>query len=293
VRVHIARRTGAALLSFLVATAVLYATLVALPVRWVRYLPSRTGGRIDLREHLGLDGSLQAEYLGFLWRFLRSGSTGTSVVYRDDSASVVLAAAPVTAWILAGGIVVALALAVPLGRLSAVSPGSVAARIGTGFVRLGTAAPIFLIAMLLVFAVAFKLGLAPIAGYCDLVGVPPGAPCGGPAAWASHLMLPWATLGIALGALYTMRIRAADGALRPLAAFAATDVAFALGASLFVEHVYGLTGLGRLLVQAGVRFDLPLLVAVMLWATAATLVVRLAVELVAHRPASQGAHSRS
>jgi peptide/nickel transport system permease protein len=320
VRSYVLGRAVATAATFVLATAVAYLTIVVLPVRWMRYLPSRTGGTTDLREQLGLDGPLSSGYLDFLWRFLSSGSTGTSVIYRDDTAHVVLLAAPVTAWIVAGGLLAALAVSLPLGLLSALHPGSGLSGLATGFVRVTASAHPVWIAMLIASLIAFRLELAPVAGYCDLVGVPRAAPCGGAVDWAKHLLLPWATLGALFGAIYTRRIRegvsrsltrraqaeralgasearvrahALRGAFRELAAWAPADLAVAVGFSLFVEQVFGLTGLGRVLVQAGIRFDLPLIAAVVLWAATGMLAIRLACELLAQLPSSQRAHSRS
>ena len=52
------------------------------------------------------------------------------------------------------------------------------------------------------YVFGYKLGLTPIAGYCNFFPGTIGAQCEGPVNWAYHLILPWCTFMILYAALY-------------------------------------------------------------------------------------------
>jgi peptide/nickel transport system permease protein len=132
--------------------------------------------------------------------------------------------------------------------------------------------------------VSFKLGLTPIAGYCDMIN--PATDCGGPVQWAWHLVLPWTVFALHHSAYYIRMIRAtlmeamsedyvktarAKGAsemrvvwlhamrnaILPVVTMFGMDMGFVLGGLLFLEVVFGLPGLGRQTIESIQAFDLP------------------------------------
>ena len=169
----------------------------------------------------------------------------------------------------------------------------------------------------LVLLVGRRLGWLPDRGYCPFFGTGPGeagsGPCGGPLDWASHLVLPWLSFGLLFLALYVRQIRTqsmsvlglpfvnvarAKGAserqvitrhvvpsvLTVVGAMVAMDVGTALGIALFVEVVFGLPGLGFLLITAlqdFAGFDRPVIVGIVLVTGTVVIVANLAADLVA------------
>jgi peptide/nickel transport system permease protein len=131
--------------------------------------------------------------------------------------------------------------------------------------------------------------------------LPPNTPpefaphfCSGPVAWAHHLMLPWLTFALFFLPLYTRMIRArfletldtqyvmaARGrgvselrllrshalrpALLPLVTMVGLDLGGALMACIYIESIYGLGGIGSLMLGAlasqAATYDLPLIAA--------------------------------
>jgi len=120
-------------------------------------------------------------------------------------------------------------------------------------------------------------------------------PCGGPLTWAHHLILPWLTFALFFLPLYTRMIRArfletldtqyviaARGrgvselrllrshalrpALLPLVTMVGLDLGGALMAAIYIETIYGLGGIGSVMIGAlstgGATYDLPLVAAV-------------------------------
>jgi peptide/nickel transport system permease protein len=187
----------------------------------------------------------------------------------------ILDAAPVTASLVFGGAILWMLLALPIGILSAVRPRSMLDRGATVFVLLGISLPVVWIGLVLQYAIGFRLGWFPNAGYCDFINPDPTATCGGPAQWAYHLVLPWITFALLFSAIYVRMIRAnvmdtlgedyvrtarAKGApeqqvmrnhvlrnaLLPIVTMLGMDIGIALGGAIFTETIFGLPGLGRL-----------------------------------------------
>ena len=131
---------------------------------------------------------------------------GKSYTNRQSVNETVMNAAPVTASLVFGGAILWLLIAVPVGVLSALRPRSLLDRTSMVFVLIGISAHPVWIGLILAYTVGFKLGWAPITGYCDFFN--PSTDCGGPAQWAWHMMLPWITFAVLFAALYVRMIRA-------------------------------------------------------------------------------------
>jgi peptide/nickel transport system permease protein len=137
--------------------------------------------------------------------------------------------------------------------------------------------------------------------------------CGGPLVWAQHLVLPWLTFALFFLPLYTRMIRtrfletldaqyvvAARGrgvpelrllrshalrpALLPLVTMVGLDLGGALMAVIYIDSIYGLSGIGKLLL-AGIAdpitgtYDLPLIAAVFFVVAAFTIFVTFVVDV--------------
>ena len=74
------------------------------------------------------------------------------------------------------------------------------------FVLIGVSAHPVWIALIFSYVFGFKLGITPIAGYCDFFNPP--LTCGGAVDWTYHMLFPWATFALLFAALYTRMIRA-------------------------------------------------------------------------------------
>jgi peptide/nickel transport system permease protein len=146
-------------------------------------------------------------------------------------------------------------------------------------------------------------------------GTPPTAlapPCGGPLVWAQHLVLPWLTFALFFLPLYTRMIRArfietmdaqyvvaARGrgvpelrllrrhalrpALLPLVTMVGLDLGGALMAVIYIDSIYGLSGIGTLLLNGIANitgtYDLPLIAAIFFVIAAFTIFVTFVVDV--------------
>jgi peptide/nickel transport system permease protein len=199
-------------------------------------------------------------------------------------------------------------LALPIGILSAVRPRSMLDRGATVFVLLGISLPVVWIGLVLQYAIGFRLGWFPNAGYCDFINPSETASCGGPVQWAYHLVLPWITFALLFSAIYVRMIRAnvmdtlgedyvrtarAKGApeqqvmrnhvlrnaLLPIVTMLGMDIGIALGGAIFTETVYQLPGLGQTAIIGIGNQDLAIVQGVIVFATLAIIVFNLIVDL--------------
>lgn len=321
------RRLLWAVLLFLAVTLVTYVIFYVVPANPARLVAGKSATPEDIaraERFLGTDGPVWEQYARFLnrlspvgriesspgeyagWGF-KEPSLGMSFATRQDVNDVVLRAAPVTASLVLGGAVLWLLISVPLGILSALRPRSLLDRAGMLFVLVGISAHPVWIGLILAYVLGYRLGLAPITGYCDVVR--PDTDCGGPVDWAHHLMLPWLTFALLFAATYTRMIRAstmetlAEDYVRTARAKGAAesrvlrshvlrnsllivvtllglDIGLALGGAIFTESVFGLPGLGQAAVQSLATFDLPVTQGIVVFAMVCIIAANLVVDLV-------------
>jgi peptide/nickel transport system permease protein len=255
---------------------------------------------------LGTDQPVYVQYGKFMKRLVWDRSLGTSFATRQDVNDIVARAAPVTASLVFGGAILWMMLAVPIGVMSALKPRSLLDRAAMVFVLIGISAHPVWIGLILAYTFGFRLGWTPITGYCDMIN--PDTDCGGPAQWAHHLILPWATFALLFAANYTRMIRAqvmetlnedyvrtarAKGApewlvmrshvirnaMLAVVTMLGMDIGLALGGAIFTETIYGLPGLGQVAIESITNFDLPITQGIVVFGTMAIIVFNLFVDL--------------
>jgi peptide/nickel transport system permease protein len=288
------------------ASSVLVLFAITLFVFVVFYvLPSgrqRPGFTTTYRIH----GSLPQQYGLFVWNLARHADLGRSYADREPVSKRIKRAAPVTLSLVLGGLVVWLAIAVPLGLLAALRPRSLLDVAVTVFVLVGLSVHPLWLGLVLGFVFGQQWHVLPGSGYCDLFS--PSTGCGGPVQWLDHLLLPWLTFGFVNAALYTLMIRGlvreeleqdyvlvarAKGAgatrvlrghvgpnvLAPLLTMIGMNVGIALAGVVFIESAFGLPGLGGVLRQSILRRDLPMTGGIVLFVALAIVLLNLVVDL--------------
>ena len=285
-----------------------------------------TDAQIRAAEHkLGTDRPVPVQYAKFVWGIFGHGTFGRSWAGGGSVDQELRAALPQTISVLVGGIVVLLALAIPLAALSALRAQTVVDRAILLFAILGIALHPLLLGIGLVNFFSGYLHVLPLGSYCHLLPAkappppPPGTPsgfiqpsCGGPAAWAQHMVLPWLTFALFFLPLYTRMIRArfletmdaqyvvaARGrgvpelrlirshalrpALLPLVTMVGLDLGGALMAVIYIDSIYGLSGIGTLLLNGIANisgtYDLPLIAAIFFVVAAFTIFVTFVVDI--------------
>jgi peptide/nickel transport system permease protein len=321
---YLIRRILWAAVLFFVVTLVTYVIFFLVP----NDLASKVAGqgssqaqRARAIHYLGLDRPVYVQYGKFMWRLIKpvpvhvagvpvfvlpQGDLGRSFVRATPVSTLILSAAPVTASLVFGGVIVWLLIALPVGILSALRPRSLLDRASMTFVLIGISAHPVWIGLIFAYVFGFKLGWFPISNYCDFIN--PSTDCGGPVQWAYHMVLPWLTYAVLFAALYVRMIRAnvmeamnedyvrtarAKGApesrvlrshvlrnaLLPVVTMLGMDIGIGLGGAIFTETIYNLPGLGKLALRAIGDTDLPIVMGVVVFATFAIIIFNLLIDL--------------
>jgi peptide/nickel transport system permease protein len=260
-------------------------------------------------DKLGLDKPMYVQYGKFLDRLVIHQSLGQSYATGQSINQTIGQAAPVTASLVFGGVVLWMLIGLLVGVYSALKPRSLLDRTAMIFVLIGVSAHPVWIGLIFEYFFGVKWKLTPIANYANFFGAPKdsGLP-GGPWQWFYHMILPWCTFAILFAALYVRMIRAnvmetlnedfvrtarAKGAperrvlfshvlrnaLLPVVTMLGMDIGVGLGGAIFTETVYQLPGLGRTLITAVGADDFATVQGVVVFATIAILFFNLIVDL--------------
>ena len=152
-----------------------------------------------LHAALGLDQPLWRQFA--IWAgHLAHGDLGTSIFTQVPVSELLAQRLEPTLSIAVVTMVIAVALAIPLGTLAAYRAGSWVDRATMLFAVLAFSVPVFLIGYLLIWGFAIQLQWLPVQGYVHLrEGVGP---------WLAHLVLPCVNLALVYMALLTRMTRA-------------------------------------------------------------------------------------
>ncbi|TLQ01108.1 ABC transporter permease [Nesterenkonia salmonea] len=297
----IVRRLGVFLLTVWVASLVVFFLLSVLPGD-----PARAQLGLDatedqvqaLREQLGVDRPLPVQYMEWVTGFF-TGDMGISYASRAPVAPQVLDALQVSLLLVAGGILVALVIALPLGLLAAVRQNKPDGTLFSAVSQLGISVPNFLAGLLLIGVFAVTLSWFPSGGWA-----PPAAG----ADFLRHIALPALALGLVNGAIlarYTraavlevmredfMRTARAKGmkpgtallrhglrnAMVPLITVTSIEFANLIIGAVVIETVFVVPGLGSNLVRAVGNRDLIMVQSIVMCVVVLVLLVNLLVDL--------------
>jgi peptide/nickel transport system permease protein len=292
-------RLASYVLLFFAVTLLVFVAFFVMPRNDPRF-----GGRAP--DEYRLHGALLGEYAHYVWQFVRYGDLGRSYGTREKVTTRLVRATPVTLSLVAGGLVVWLLIAVPLGMLAALRPRSLVDRGSSFAVMAGLSIHPVILGLVLSYFFGHRWNLLPARGYCTVNNLSTG--CDGLARWAEHLILPWITFGVVNAALFTMMIRAlvieelnaeyvrtamAKGAGRvrivrahllrnvtlPLATMVGVQAATSLGGVVFIESVFDLPGLGGMLRRGAQTRDLPLTAGSVLFLALAIMALNLIVDI--------------
>jgi ABC-type dipeptide/oligopeptide/nickel transport system permease component len=222
--------------------------------------------RLDAyRAELGLDRPLAEQYLTFMRNLLR-GDLGASLLSGRPVTLSLLERAGPTAALALSGLAVALVIGLALGVLAATRPGAVSESLANTTIALSLSLPVAWTGLLGLWLAAhlFPLHAAPLLSL-SLPALVLGFAAAGPIANVmrasltatrreSHLLAARAR-GVSGWSLLRHALRAA---LVPVVNITALQAAFLFGGTVVTETVFARPGLGRLLVDALLRKDFPL-----------------------------------
>lgn len=244
-----------------------------------------------LRAELGLDQSLFIQYAKFLGN-AAVGDFGRSLRQHVSAFDLVLERMPATLELALSAFVLGLVLAFTLGILMQLAGNRQlkALIMWTAFVR--QAIPVFLFGLLLILIFSVTLGWLPSLGRGSFQNLILPALTLATYEIALYLRLFNAALGQELGQDYVRTANAkgqssarillghiVPNALLPIVTIAGINLGALLGGAIVTETVFGWPGVGRLIVQAVVQRDYPVVIAGVFVVSCTFVIVNLIVDL--------------
>ncbi|HEX9984778.1 MAG TPA: ABC transporter permease [Thermoanaerobaculia bacterium] len=224
----------------------------------------------NVREALGLDQPLWKQYVSYLTNLLQ-GDLGRSFRTNESVTKEIVARYPATMQLAFAAMLVAIAVALPLGVVSAIYRNSWIDNLARFFALVGVSMPSFALAPLLIIAFALNREWFPVSGR---------------EAGFKSIVLPALTMGLALAAILTRMVRvslaeelnqlyfktaiakgvskmgaifkhAMKNAMIPVITILALQFGSLLTGAIITEQIFSWPGLGRLLVQSINTRDYP------------------------------------
>ncbi len=252
-----------------------------------------------LRGQLGLDRPLLAQFLIYLQQIARL-DLGWSIFLNRPVAQALAERSELTALLTLMSVGIAVTIGVPVGILSAAMRGRWVDQTATGLAMLAASVPSFWIGLTLIKYLAVDLTWFPVAGY--------GPPDAGFGERLRHLVLPAIALGIPNSALilrftrtsmldvlgddYVRTARAKGlsplvvvlkhalrNAMIPILTVIGLTAAVMIAGAIVTETVFGLPGVGNLIVSAVLRRDYPVIQGALLVVSGIYVLINLSVDL--------------
>ncbi|GAC1321688.1 MAG: ABC transporter permease [Collimonas sp.] len=254
---------------------------------------------LALRAQLGLDDPLYVQYFRWLWAALH-GDLGRSFVDHTPVADALLQRLPVTIELALGSFAIAVLIAVPAGILAAARPRSIANYLSTLGALFGMSVPHFWLGMMFIVLFAVKLGWLPASGYVPFSED-----------WRGNLLamlMPMLATGLRESAILMRMVRssllevlnedyirtafskglkdwqvvighALRNAMIPVVTASGLMVSGMLGGLVITESIFGIPGMGKMIVDAIFQRDYVTVQAGVLAAALMVVIVNLAVDL--------------
>ncbi|MDB5901252.1 MAG: transporter permease protein [Betaproteobacteria bacterium] len=252
-----------------------------------------------IRANLGLDEPFLVRFGTWAWGLLH-GDLGTSIFTKLAVTHLIAQRVEPTVALTLCTLLVAVAVAVPLGVIAAAKAGTWIDRGVMAFSVLGFSVPVFVLAYILILTFSIELDWLPVQGYHNLSD--------GVWEWLRHLILPSLALGTVYMALIARITRATmldvlsqdyvrtaqakglapssvlighalKNAAVPIMTIVGIGIALLISGAIVTETVFAIPGIGRLTVDAILRRDYPIIQGVILIFSAAYVLVNLAVDL--------------
>jgi len=252
-----------------------------------------------VRVALGLDQPFHVRFGTWLWAIL-NGDLGTSIFSGIPVSTLIGQRLEATISLSIVTLIFAVAVAIPLGVVSAWRAGGWIDRLVMGFAVFGFSVPVFVLGYLLIFLFALELDWLPVQGFTSISeGFWP---------FLRQLILPALALGTIYIALIARMTRAAmldvlaqdyirtanakglrtdkvllghalKNAAVPIVTVIGIGVALLIGGVVVTESVFAIPGLGRMTVDAILRRDYPIIQGVILMFAFVYVLINLLVDL--------------
>jgi peptide/nickel transport system permease protein len=225
---------------------------------------------------------------------------GYSFTRHEEVLKTIVAAFPVTFWLVIGSFIIWIVVGVSLGIVAALNRGKVLDRLIMGISLVGYSLPSFFIGLILITFIIIKWQLLPFPDY--------ESPFDDPVKFFQTMLLPWIVLATLQAAFYMRLTRnqvlevfgddyirtarakglperivvvkhALRAGLTPIVTAAGLDLGILLGGAIISENIFSLPGLGSLTVSSVLSSDLPLITGITIVTASIIILANLVVDL--------------
>jgi peptide/nickel transport system permease protein len=253
-----------------------------------------------VRAKMGLDRPLPVQYAAWLGKAL-TGDLGMSIISGRSISRSILERLPHTMALAFLAIAMAVAIAIPSGVTAAVNQNTLTDRAVMLFSLLGVSLPSFWVGILFIILFAVQLRWLPASGYVSVYE--------NPLEGLRYLLLPAVSLALVMAAVSARMARSAmlevlrqdyirtarakglgpwavvirhglKNAMIPVITVIGLDFGWLLGGTVVIESVFGIPGMGRLVVYSILNRDYPMVQGVILYMAVIYMLVNLLVDFI-------------
>ncbi len=303
---YIARRLMALIPTLLFASIIVFVTVRLIPGDIIDMMLSQndvSAGKMDreaLVRALGLDKPIWSQYLSWVGRIVFHGDLGNSLWQTTPVTEQLAARLPVTFELGLLAVLIGLSIALPIGVYSAIRQDTAGDYIARSFSILMLAIPSFWLGTMVLVIPSIFWSWSPEVSYVPFFDDPVGN--------VKQMLLPAVVLGTALSAI-TMRMtrtmmlevlrqdyirtamakglperlvvvrHALRNALIPVVTLIGLQAPIVIGGTVILEQIFGIPGMGLLLLDAVNQRDYPIITGVFLVVGVAVMLINLLVDL--------------
>jgi peptide/nickel transport system permease protein len=257
-----------------------------------------------VREQLHLNDSKLTQFTEYMKGVFLHFDLGKSFENDTSVKSEITSRLPATISLALGAAVLWLAIALPVGIVSAIKRRSIFDRAAMGLSLVAVSAPVYWLGLVFLYLFASDVGKVKV-----LPGVGSYTPLSeDPLAWFKSLILPWIVLAASFAAIYARLLRGSlldvmsedyirtarakglrerrvimkhgvRSAITPVVTVLGVDLGILLGGAVLTETVFNIPGIGRLAYDAIQTRDLPTVQGVVLFAAFFVILMNLLVDI--------------
>ena len=239
----------------------------------------------EIANDLGTNKPIYTQFWLYMERLVFHFNLGYSYYSSASVKSLIINRLPATISLTIGGVVIWLAVGIPIGIISAIKRRTFLDRFSMGGALLFVSAPVYWLGLLSLFFFSSDIGRFPIS-FLHGAGSYTGF-TNSPILWFESLLMPWFVLAATSAAIYARLVRGSlidvmgedyirtarakglpertvvmkhgmRSAITPLVTVLGLDIALLLGGAVLVETVFDIPGIGRLNFDAIQHSDFPI-----------------------------------
>ena len=252
-----------------------------------------------IRTQLGLDQPIIVQFSTWVWSLMQ-GNLGISIFSNLPVTKLIAQRLEPTLMLSLTTLIFAVVVAVPMGVIAAWKAGTWVDRLIMVFAVFGFSVPVFVLGYMMIFSFSMELGILPVQGY--------KSPFDDFWQFVRHITLPTITLSVIYIALIARIARASmlevleedyirtarakgqtesrvlishalKNASIPIVTIIGIGIALLIGGVVVTESVYNIPGLGRLVVDAILKRDYPIIQGLILMFSFVYIIINLVIDI--------------